>query len=207
MHHKAHMRWLLAAALGLSGLCEVRVAPAHGAPASAAEAKQKAKEYFKQGIAYQTAGDYLRAAEELQAAYEFFPSPAMLFNLGQVYRLKGDRKLAIDYYQRYLKEVPSGSASDESREYLQKLTEAQVAEDQEKAKSQLALVPPAPPSQSRDALDLTKAPPPSDTHSNRRRWGFIGGGIGAAVAGGVIAGVLVGTANRDPASDGRVTVP
>lgn len=209
MHRKTHKGLLLATTLGLWGLSGTTAAPAHAKASSATDAKQEAKKHFQQGISYQSAGDYPHAVEEFEAAYKLFPSPAMLFNLGQAYRLKGDRKPAIDYYQRYLKEVPSGSASAEASEHLQKLTEEQAAEDREKEKSQLVIVPPpSPPSSPHPALDLTKTTPTHvDTNRKRLRWGLIGGGIGAAVAGGVIAGVLVGTANQVPRPDGVVTVP
>ena len=46
--------------------------------------------------------------KEYQAAYDLAPLPELLFNLGQVYRLKGDKQKALDHYGKYLVVAPNG---------------------------------------------------------------------------------------------------
>lgn len=47
-------------------------------------------------------GDFARAIVAYRAAYAIAPSPGLLFNLGQAYRLAGDCAAAASYYRRYL---------------------------------------------------------------------------------------------------------
>lgn len=207
MHHKSHKRLLLAMAFGFWSFSGTTASLAHANASSASDAKQKAKELFERGNDYLNRKDYPRAAEEFEAAYKLLPDDTMLFNLAYVYQLKGDRKLAIDYYQRYLKAIPNGPVSQEAREYLQKLTEEQATEDRkrETSRSVIAPQPPSPSPPPPAVGDILKKIPPPRGGSKRKVWGPVGGGIGAAVAGGVIAGVLVGTAA--PRADGTVHVP
>lgn len=80
--------------------------------------RERAKARYQAGSKLQAAGKYDAAIAEYQAAYELAPLPAMLFNIAQAYRLKGDRRNAIEYYRRYLVAEPKGVGSDEAREHL-----------------------------------------------------------------------------------------
>src|SRR5690349_13878725 len=80
--------------------------------------QQEAKRHFQQGKAYQDNGAYEDAVREYEAAYKLAPLPDLLFNIGQAYRLKGDRRKAIEAYQKYLAAAPEGSASDEARDQI-----------------------------------------------------------------------------------------
>ncbi len=81
-------------------------------------AREVAKAHFKLGRSYQDARDYDRAIIEYQAAYAISPMPELLFNIGQCYRLRGEARSAVLYYQRYLQLVPGGGASDEARVHV-----------------------------------------------------------------------------------------
>jgi tetratricopeptide (TPR) repeat protein len=127
-----------------------------------------AKAHFEQGRAFQDARAYERAIIEYQAAYAISPQPELLFNIGQCYRLGGQPRSAVLYYQRYLQLVADGGASDEARAHVATLRRDIAAHPQ------VAGLPIASP----DTM------PGSDTiHDNDWRW------VGA---GSVIAGLTLG---------------
>jgi tetratricopeptide (TPR) repeat protein len=99
----------------------VLVAVALSAPAALADRRDDAKKHFQAGKKHHDAGEWDKAVEDYLAAYQLDPSPAFLFNLGQVYRLKGDREKAVEYYQRYLEAAPDAKGSEEARTYATKL--------------------------------------------------------------------------------------
>lgn len=175
------------------------------APAAAekvpAEVLAQARVHFERGSALHAAGDYARATVEYRAAYALYPSPELLFNLGQVARLSGDRKAALDYYQRYLIAEPEGRASDEARKHMAQLDPEQ-AERPRVRTLQLTLVRPISPA-SDPRVQIAVGAKPEDSHRAPRKrwvWGVIGG-VGAAVIGGVVAGAVVGTMDRPPRPD------
>src|SRR5207245_6440618 len=56
-----------------------------------------------------------------QAAYALTPLPLLLFNIGQSYRLKGEKRAAIEYYEKYLAADAQGPAGDEARDQIANL--------------------------------------------------------------------------------------
>jgi hypothetical protein len=67
----------------------------------------KARTLAERGRAYHDAGDYANAITAFTQAYVIAPSPALLFNLAQAYRLQGDCEDAALMYRRYLSTNPS----------------------------------------------------------------------------------------------------
>jgi hypothetical protein len=67
----------------------------------------KARQLVDKGRAYHDAGEYRRAIAAFQEAYALAPSPGLLFNLAQAYRLAGDCDDAAWMYHRYLDTNPS----------------------------------------------------------------------------------------------------
>ena len=105
----AAARWLLAALIALS------------ATTAHADNRDDAKKHFQDGKRHHDAGEWDAALDDYLHAYQLDPSPAFLFNIGQVYRLKGDRGKALDYYQRYLEAAPRAQGSEEARAFAAKL--------------------------------------------------------------------------------------
>jgi len=98
------------------------VAPAAAQPAAPPDtAYREGRAHVEAGDRAFDAGDYRRAAEEYQAAYQLIPLPDLLYNLGQCYRLAGDTARAVEYYQRYLRVAPTGAAADKAREHIERL--------------------------------------------------------------------------------------
>lgn len=114
------------------GLCLCASAFAASAPPPSHEALTQARAHFRQGEAYQSAGAYDQALAEYEAAFKLAPLPALLFNMGQANRLRGNKAAALDAYQRYLGATPDGPGADEARSHVAELTVA-IREDQERA--------------------------------------------------------------------------
>ncbi|HEX7839576.1 MAG TPA: hypothetical protein VF469_19005 [Kofleriaceae bacterium] len=67
----------------------------------------KARMLAKRGRAFHDAGNYSNAIEAFTQAYVIAPSPALLFNLAQAYRLQGNCNDAALMYRRYLATRPA----------------------------------------------------------------------------------------------------
>jgi tetratricopeptide (TPR) repeat protein len=71
------------------------------------EALERARALSDQGRAFHDRGEYGRAVDAYQEAYVLAPSPGILFNLGQAYRLKGDCTNAGLMYRAFLRSRPA----------------------------------------------------------------------------------------------------
>jgi tetratricopeptide (TPR) repeat protein len=90
---------------------------------------KKAKEAFNRASLLYEAARYDAAIAAYEEAYAAAPLPAFLFNLGQAHRLKGDKRKAVDYYQRYLALEPGGEGAVEAQSHLAVLGREVAAED------------------------------------------------------------------------------
>lgn len=82
-------------------------APATTAPPATTEptpGQPSAKDLSDQAIERFKAKDYDAAARLFEQAYGIDKNPNYLFNIGRVYEEKGDIRLAVDFYQRFVKE-------------------------------------------------------------------------------------------------------
>lgn len=71
---------------------------------------ETAKRHFKQGVAFADAGNCGGAIVEFEAAYNIIPRPNALYNIAQCQERLFRYDLAIQYYERYLKEAPADAA-------------------------------------------------------------------------------------------------
>jgi tetratricopeptide (TPR) repeat protein len=99
-----------------------------------ADARRDAKAHFAQGQAFHDAGAYDDAIKEYEVAYRLAPLPPILFNIGQCQRLKGDKRAALDSYQRYVAAQPEGDLADEARQHIANLKLRIEVEEAEAAK-------------------------------------------------------------------------
>jgi iron complex outermembrane receptor protein len=86
------------------------------------ENKREARAHFRAGTAFYDAGVYDKAIAEYENAYRLVSLPDMLFNIGQAYRLKGDARKALTYYQSYIAAKSTGPVSDQARAHIRELT-------------------------------------------------------------------------------------
>lgn len=78
----------------------------------------RAKELATRGRIYHDAGDYAAAVAAFKEAYVLAPSPGLLFNLAQAYRLAGNCDEATWMYRRFLDTNPGGTNRDLAQQHL-----------------------------------------------------------------------------------------
>lgn len=84
----------------------IAATPARGDATPGDPVPAKARTLASQGRAAHDAGDYTAAIAAFTQAYVIAPSPALLFNLAQAYRLQGNCDDAALMYRRYLATNP-----------------------------------------------------------------------------------------------------
>ena len=174
------------------------------AAGSKADAKRLAKEHFQRAETYYEAGAYAQAVDEYQVAYKLAPLPGLLFDIAKALRMSGDAAGAVEYYQRYLKEEPSGPGASEAKTQLaalrQKLDAPPPAES---VKADAPLVappvePPPPPPAAPVAVTEGISPvirtTPTDDHRDAP-WPAVttaAAGLGAGIVGAIFVGTTRG---------------
>ena len=145
--------------------------------ATADDIPQRARELAERGRELHDAGNYSAAAVRFQEAYALAPSPGLLFNLAQDYRLSGDCEDAAIMYRRFLATDPSPEARAIAQQHLDKVMRCVVRP----AVAETSPPPPAAP------IDR---PPPDPVHADivQEPWIEKDVGIGIAVAGAVALG-------------------
>ena len=146
--------------------------------AHADEITPKARMLAERGRQLHAQGNYAGAIDAFQEAYVMSPSPALLFNLAQAYRLQGSCDDASVMYRRYLASDPP----PEGRE----IAETQLVNVDRCARDHTPLPPPPPPPHAAvtapepDRRDEEPASPHARTEKTV--------GIGLAIAGSVLLG-------------------
>lgn len=150
--------------------------------AQADDNRDKALKLFEDSNTAYKAGKFEDATELLKQAYELFPEPILLYNLGRAQEGLGDPQAAIDSYERYLAEAKQVDDRGAIERRIATLR-AQIAQQEADAKK-LREVPPAPPVDTRS--DFEKYGP----------WATIGVG-GLIVGTGVVFGIRSGAKHDD----------
>lgn len=76
---------------------------------SEAQKKQQAKEHYEKATRFYDVGKYDEAINEYEAAYLLIEDAALLFNIGQAYRLWDKPEEAMRSYKNYLRRRPDAS--------------------------------------------------------------------------------------------------
>jgi tetratricopeptide (TPR) repeat protein len=138
-----------------------------------AKSKARAKELYEEGLRHYNVAEYAEAIRVWKEAYLISKRPLLLFNLGQAYRLSGDCKQAMDFYDSYRRE---GATADN----LKDLEEAEGV-----CKAKLAEKPAEPDTTPTVPAAPTTAVPPPERHATGMRKAGIAVGIAGVVSGGV----------------------
>ena len=87
--------------------------------AMALESNSASAKFFL-GLSLLGQEDYSGAESELKAAYVLGGSPyaVALFHLGEVYMNRGERALALQAFEAYLREVPNAANADQTRKLI-----------------------------------------------------------------------------------------
>lgn len=102
--------------------------PSIAQPPSAEDARNQAREHFERAVRAQNFGNYDDAVREYQAAFELTHDPVYLFNIGQTYRAKGDRRTALEFYKKYIEADPNGEGVASARSHIDTLEKELKAE-------------------------------------------------------------------------------
>ena len=98
---------LFAALLGVVSTADADTASADNA-LRPEKIPTKARQLANRGRIYHDAGDYAAAVAAFKEAYVLAPSPGLLFNIAQAYRLAGNCDEAAWMYRRFLDANPTG---------------------------------------------------------------------------------------------------
>jgi tetratricopeptide (TPR) repeat protein len=149
---------------------------------------EKARLLADRGRQLQRDGKFAEALEAYKAAYVLAPSPGLLFNLAQAYRLNGDCDDAAWMYKRFLDTGPRDDLKALVNEHLEKLSTCTHMGFRSNLDLPNVRDVKAMPSQPPRTTVVASAPPAevdvSHARSERRAGTYlmIGGGVGLAVA-------------------------
>jgi tetratricopeptide (TPR) repeat protein len=107
-------------------LASVGTSSAQPAP----DAIKQAEQHFERGEQFRKFGNFDEAIREFLAGYELTGSTEFLFNAGQAYREKGDKRQAVAYYKKYLALDPNGDGALFARSHVELLEKEIRAEDE-----------------------------------------------------------------------------
>lgn len=77
-------------------------------------ARPEVRELVVQSSAHFQHGDYEAALQALLSAYKQQPLPLLLFNIAQTYRKAGRSQAALEWYQRFVTELPQSPLAPEA---------------------------------------------------------------------------------------------
>jgi tetratricopeptide (TPR) repeat protein len=93
-----------------------------------ADDPNSARAHYQRGTTLFDLGKYIEAAHEYEEAFAAKNEPALLFNMGQAYRLGGDYASALRSYRAYLRRSPNAANRADVEDHianLQKLVDEQ----------------------------------------------------------------------------------
>jgi hypothetical protein len=83
-----------------------------------ADDKAKAKTLYQEGLNHYNLAEWQEAIKSWKESYILSKKPLLLFNIGQAYRLSGDCKQAMIFYDSYQREEPNPKNGAELEEAL-----------------------------------------------------------------------------------------
>ena len=110
--------------------------------ASSVDSRAEAKRLAARAQVHFDLGEYDKAISDYREAYRMVPSPGILYNLGQAYRLLGDCVSATTMYRNYLRLAPHSPYRQLVKQHLSAMAECNRAGDPTGASSADAEVDP-----------------------------------------------------------------
>jgi tetratricopeptide (TPR) repeat protein len=193
---------LLAAAVVLTSL--TAVPSAHADPARLREARA----HYEQAVAYYNLDEYAPALAEFREAYRIKPDPSFLFNIAQCHRRLGQNDAALDYYRKYLRNLPDAPNRADVERMVAELHAKETAPPPDASPTPTPVVTPAPapvpppqlvaPTPAPEAaLIAMPTPPPPQSSPIYKRWWFWTG-VGVIVVSAVVIGVVASSKGPQP---------
>jgi tetratricopeptide (TPR) repeat protein len=95
--------------------------------------EKEAEKAFKAANTAYEAKDYPKAVEGFLRAYQLAPKfNALLFNIGQAYRMSGDAEKALSYYEKFVQFEPGSPNIPEAKKHIQDLQSAALTAQKER---------------------------------------------------------------------------
>jgi tetratricopeptide (TPR) repeat protein len=188
--------------------------------ALAQQNKQEAAKHFNVGQDAYDKKDYPTAVKEFVTAYQIAPINSLLFNIGQAYRLSGDKEKALAYYEKYVEFEPAGAQIPEAKQHIGELKEGvetakheQQLKDEEAARQKAeADARAAEEAKAKADADARARAQAGDAGKGLKIGGIVVGavgvaavGVGIAVAAGSSTGAGIGIAGAGVAAIGAGT--
>jgi tetratricopeptide (TPR) repeat protein len=180
-------------------------APALAAPPTPLTIGEAASHHRK-GIMFYELGDFDDAITEFKRAYEITDAPALLFNIAQAYRKKGDLAQALHFYETFIRLAPHARNRGDA-EVLVVEMQAKLAEQARLAHEPPAppdggapvaapaplppVAAPAPPVAAPAPVVVVEPPPPPRPLPVYKRW-YVWTSVGVVVAAGAAVGLSLG---------------
>lgn len=169
---------LRAALVGLLAVSSVAAADP-----SAAD-KRRAAELAAQSAEHYKRGELEVAVALLRQAYELYPQPNLLYNLGRSLEKLGDAKGAIDAYQQYLADAKDVADRGEIEQRIAAL-KAQLPAEPAKPPPPVPVAPPVTMAPAAAPMPIDRVSRPESTSA--LPWVTLGAGIALAGTGGAFA--------------------
>ncbi|HET6611187.1 MAG TPA: hypothetical protein VFG83_04330 [Kofleriaceae bacterium] len=103
----------------LCGLLVLCCAPPAFADEPSRRDVARAKAYEQKAHDYDQMGDYARAAENYQLAYDLSKEPKLVFRVAELYRAMGKNDRALEAFQVYLSVAPDGPAAATAKQNIE----------------------------------------------------------------------------------------
>src|SRR5215471_8961916 len=113
------LRWLLGAWIVLAAPAG---RPAGAAPKSSqATPRESAKSYYEKATSAFGLGEYDRAAELYEKAFQLRADSALLYDAAQAHRLAGHKERALQLYRNYIRLYPDSRQTPDARRRIEEL--------------------------------------------------------------------------------------
>ena len=153
--------------------------------AAADKKSDEARRLYRIGEEQFKAGRIELAIKAFEEGYALDPRPEFLLNLAQSHRALGQRKVAIDYLERFIAAAPTHAYRPAAEKTLAELRRAESEE------APPPFMPPRPkPTPSPSAPARPIAPPPHRPEPSRA-WVWIAAGAAVVLAGSVTTWIIV----------------
>jgi hypothetical protein len=155
----------------------------------------KARELADKGRKHHNAGDYTAAVAAFKEAYVLAPSPVLLFNIAQAYRLAGNCDEAAWMYRRFLDTDPRGpqrALAENHHASVEKCGSGGLRVSVEPPKLEAKATAPA----AEEPVRITKDVPSPRTNKYKRAAAYTAAGGGALLIGAALFAIDSRNASR-----------
>lgn len=160
--------------------------------------RARARLHYQEGENAFRTGDFDIAIREFKDSYHAFPEPLLLYNVAQAYRLKGDLKQALFFYQQFVSAAPKAPQRPTAEDKIAELRK--LIANQEQAQQAPPAGTAAPPVSPNPVIATAAPPPPPPAprpwYKSPAGWALGGGGLALVVVGAALLGSAPGVDNQ-----------